>query len=88
MFLSGNYIFKNWYCVLLIHANSDTMRQWLWRDILNNKKMFYKPFGIFVIHAIGSVVCVYIICTIIDRLRICLIEKPLLVWLERRSWQK
>lgn len=62
--------------VLLIHANSDTMRQWLWRDILNNTGMFYSDW--MVIHAIGSVVCIFIVCTIIDYCRIRFIEKPLM----------
>ena len=27
--------------VLLIHANSDIMRQWLWKDMLNNVGMYF-----------------------------------------------
>ncbi len=60
--------------VLLIHANSDAMRQWLWKDTLNNVGMYSSPF--MVIHAIASIFGVYIICTIIDMLRIRFIEKP------------
>lgn len=61
--------------VLLIHANSDTMRQWLWHDILKNVSYFDSPF--LVLHAVGSVVGIYLVCTLIDQIRIRLIEKPL-----------
>lgn len=60
--------------VLLIHANSDTMRQWLWKDTLNNAGAFHTD--MFIVHAICSVLGIYIICTIIDIGRIYLIEKP------------
>ena len=60
--------------VLLIHANSDTMRQWLWKDTLNN--VGYYCDNIY-IHSIVSVLSIFIICTIIDQLRIKFIEKPL-----------
>ena len=58
--------------VLLIHANSDTMRQWLWEDTLKNISFFNSKF--LVLHAIGSVIGIYIICTLIDQIRIRLIE--------------
>ncbi len=61
--------------VLLIHANSDSMRKWLWIDTLENAKVFYQDY--FVLHAIISVLAVYVICTGIDFLRIQLLEKPL-----------
>lgn len=60
--------------VLLIHANSDTMRQWLWKDTLNNVG-FYGT-NMMVIHAVCAVIGVYIVCTAIDMLRIKYIEKP------------
>lgn len=64
--------------VLLIHTNSDAMRTWLWQTTLCNTSAFYQPwwFG----HAILSVITVYTICTIIDLLRIYLIERPALKW--------
>lgn len=60
--------------VLLIHANSDAMRQWLWKDTLDNVGMFYSPY--FFIHAIGCVIGVFAVCSFIDHLRIRFIEKP------------
>ena len=69
-----NAIGASTFGVLLIHANSDTMRQWLWKDTLNNVGQYND--NIF-IHSIVSVLSIFFICTIIDLLRIRLIEKPL-----------
>jgi len=65
--------------VLLIHANSATMRQWLWKDVLHNTAMYNSEF--LYVHAIGSVLLIYIICTFIDYLRIRYIERKFfLLW--------
>ncbi len=60
--------------VLLIHANSDVMRQWLWRDTLNNAAVFKTQWCY--LHFVCSVIGIYVICTCIDLLRIYLLEKP------------
>lgn len=62
-----NTIAASTFGVLLIHANSDTMRQFLWKDVLKNTSMYGTPY--LFLYAIGSVLGVYIICTIIDVLR-------------------
>lgn len=59
--------------VFMIHDNSDTMRQWLWSDVLQNTIAFHNRF--FVIHAFCSVIAVYCICTVIDMVRIAVLEK-------------
>lgn len=59
--------------VLLIHANSDMMRQWLWKDVLNNVGMYGNKFEF--IHLFVSVISIYCICTLIDSLRIRFLEK-------------
>ena len=65
--------------VLLIHANSDTMRRWLWQDVLHNVEVYDTVY--LVLHAILSVVVIYIVCTCIDYLRIRYIERPFFkVW--------
>lgn len=69
--------------VLLIHANSDAMRTWLWRDTLHNAEM-YGQRG-FVLHAILSVIGVYIICTALDLIRIRLIERPVFALFDRKT---
>lgn len=68
-----NTIAASAFGVLLIHANSDTMRQWLWRDTLNNAGHYA---GNIYLHAVASVLAVYAICTLIDFVRIQLLEKP------------
>lgn len=71
-----NTIAASTFGVLLIHANGDTMRRWLWKDILKNTKMYSSPW--LVSHAIFSVLVVYIVCTAIDFIRRRFIEKAYL----------
>ena len=60
--------------VLLIHANGDTMRAWLWQTLLKTPQMYDSPW--LAVHAFASVVCVFLICVVIDQLRIRLLEVP------------
>lgn len=73
--------------IFLIHTNSDTMRRWLWKDTLNVAG-FYKTnsIGAVMLHAILSVVIIFIICMIIDEIRIKFLEKPLFHYMERYEW--
>lgn len=71
-----NTIAASTFGVLLIHANSDTMRRWLWVDVCNNVGAYQE--GNVIIHAIVSVVVIYSVCTVIDMIRIRLIEKSLM----------
>lgn len=65
-----NAIGASTFGVLLIHANSNTMRQWLWKDTLDNVGHYD---GNIYLHSILSVLCVFFICSIIDQLRLKLI---------------
>ena len=58
----------------MIHANSDAMRQWLWKDTLSNTSYLNTSYCI--LHAIASVLIVYLICICIDYMRIKYIEQP------------
>ena len=60
--------------VLCIHANSDTMRQWLWKDLLKNTEHYAS--GWMPLHAVGSVLAVFVLCVLIDLVRIYLLERP------------
>ena len=62
-----NTIAASTFGVLLIHANSDTMRHWLWKDICNNVGVYHN--GNVIIHAIVSVAAIYAVCTLIDVVR-------------------
>ncbi len=59
--------------VLLIHANSGTMRQWLWMDTIQCVEHFNVPY--YALYAIICVLIIFTICIIIDRIRILTIER-------------
>ncbi len=62
--------------VLLIHAHSDAMRQWLWRDLCNNVTWIDSPYCL--LHIFGVCIIVYIVCSAIDYLRLRYLEQPML----------
>lgn len=66
--------------VLLIHANSDAMRIWLWKDTLDVVGHYSLPLGRLVIFSLGVAFLVFAICNIIDQLRVHIIEKPFFRW--------
>lgn len=71
-----NTIAASAFGVLLIHANSNTMRQWLWKDTVDCVGHFDTPY--YWLYAIGCVLAIYVTCTLIDYIRIKTIETPLL----------
>ena len=77
-----NRIAASTFGVLMIHANSDTMIQWLWKDVCKNVEFFDSPYLVF--HAVGVVIAVYTVCTIIDQIRIRFIEKPFFQYYDGR----
>ena len=77
-----NTIAASAFGVLLIHANSDTMRQWLWVDVFDNVGQYDSP--ILAVHALCAVVVIYIICTAIDIGRIRFLEKPFFKQYDKR----
>ena len=78
--------------VFCIHTASDAMRRWLWQDTLRNAEYFSKPAGY--LHIAGAVIAVFVVCALIDTLRIHLAEKPFFSMLDRKlpgwisRWQK
>lgn len=80
-----NTVAASTFGVLLIHANSDAMRQWLWKDTLNNVGMYDS--NLIYVHALVSVIGVFIICSIIDILRQKFIEEPFFKWYDRKTEQ-
>ena len=81
-----NTIAASTFGVLMIHANSDAMRTFLWQDLLRNTSYYNSPF--LVVHAVVSVLLVYIVCVLIDQARIRFLEKPLFRFIETRNYQK
>lgn len=76
-----NVIASSTFGVLLIHANSDAMRRWLWQDVCQNVEWFSSPW--MPLHAVGSVLIIYIVCVIVDQMRIAFIEKPTFVMVDK-----
>lgn len=80
-----NTIATSTFGVLLIHANSDTMRRWLWKDMLDVVGHYFSPY--LPLYAFGCVIAIFGICVEIDFLRIRCIEKPFLrIW--DKYWEK
>lgn len=69
-----NSIAASTFGVLMIHANSKTMRIWLWQDVCQNVDWVNSPY--IPLHAIGTVLAIFAICIAIDKARIYLFEKP------------
>ena len=66
--------------VYLIHENN-YVRSWLWIDFLKNYS--YADSEFLIIRIILSVIIVFVVCTIIEFLRKKLIEKPLMILVDK-----
>lgn len=78
--------------VFQIHANSATMRNWLWQDVLDNVGAYagnWLP-----VHAVLSVAGVFVICAGIDWVRLRWLEKPFFEFWDKKwpglleGWKK
>lgn len=83
-----NAIGASTFGVLLIHANSSAMRTWLWKDTVDCVGHYSLPLGKLILFSIGTVLIVFIACSIIDQLRLLLIEKPFFKWYDKRMDNK
>lgn len=70
--------------VLLIHANSEAMRKWLWEDATDIVGHYYLPLGSLMLYCLGVVLVIFIVCNLIDQLRIATVEKWLLRWYDNK----
>lgn len=67
--------------VLLIHANSDAMRTWLWKDTVDVIGHYTTMnTGMIALYSLVVVLLVFFICDIIDQLRMATLEKWFLRW--------
>ena len=80
-----NTIASSVFGVLLIHANSDAMRKFLWKDVVRCTDYYNVSFGKLVFHSVFCVVAIFVICVVIDQIRINLLEKPLFRLIDRKS---
>ncbi len=76
-----NTVAASTFAVFLIHANSDTMRQWLWRDTIDCVGHYGIPLMPF--YAMGSVLLIYTVCTLIDQIRIRFAGKPFFTYWDK-----
>ena len=79
-----NAIGASTFGVLLIHANSDAMRQWLWKDLIDCVGHYDLPFMQLVLYSIGVVLAIFFICIAIDIIRIKLLEEPFFKWYDKK----
>lgn len=66
--------------VLLIHAGSDAMLEWLWKDTVDVVGHYGLPLGQLVLFSVVVVLVIFIVCNLIDQLRIATLEKWFLNW--------
>lgn len=67
--------------VLLIHANCSSMRQWLWKDTIDC--IGHYDVNLYWLYAIGSCVCVFVLCSVIDAIRIKYLENKAIDFVEK-----
>lgn len=75
-----NRVAASTFGVLLIHANSDHMRKWLWKDVVDTVGQYDATCSHLIFTSILSILAIFIICVLIDQLRVWLIERPVLQW--------
>lgn len=68
--------------VYLIHDNN-FIRSVLWGEILHCREMSQSNY--YILFAICVILGVYIVCTLIDLMRIYIIEKPLFKWINKKQ---
>lgn len=71
-----NLIASSVFGVLLIHANSDYMRRWLWIDVMDNVHWVASKWCW--AHALVAIVLVFGVCSCIDIVRKCFVERYLI----------
>lgn len=81
-----NHIAATTFGVLCIHASSDAMRTFLWKDLLKVSGHYTMPLGNLILFSFASMAGVFVVCSLIDMVRIRLVEKPVLEWLGRYRW--
>lgn len=70
--------------VLLIHANSNAMRIWLWKDTVDVIGHYALPLWHLVLFSFGVVLAIFITCNLIDQLRIVTLEKWFFRWYDNK----
>lgn len=69
-----NLVASTTFGVLLIHTSTQAVRDFIWFDLFKILKIY--PTSYFYLKAIGIVLALYVVCVIIDLIRIYAIERP------------
>lgn len=72
--------------VFLIHTRTSIMRQWLWKDTIDVTGHY--TFVHYILFSLIVVIVVFVICSLIDYLRIRLLENPLFHFLDKHFFVK
>lgn len=70
--------------VLLIHAGSDAMRIWLWKDTIDCVGHYALPLGELILYSAGVVLAIFVVCNLVDQLRINTLEKWFFKWYDNK----
>ena len=79
-----NAVASTTFGVLLIHANSDAMRQWLWKDTVDCVGHYNDTY--YYLYAPAAVLCIFAVCSFIDYIRIHTLEKWFFAWYDRKKF--
>lgn len=71
-----NLIAKTTFGILLIHSSSNAMRRFLWNDLLHVDTFYSLPLISLICRSVLIVAGIFVVCSLIDMIRIYLIEKP------------
>ena len=72
-----NAVASTTFGVLLIHAATDGMRKWLWRDFVNVPGAYAMPLVSLIGYSFIVMIGVFAVCSALDYLRIRFIERPI-----------
>lgn len=73
-----NIVGASTFGVLLIHANSSAMRQWLWGELVQPQNQFSSSWLMTIGYAFVTVLIIFTVCSLVEIIRIKLIESHLL----------
>lgn len=71
-----NTVASTTFGVLLIHANNDAMRQWLWKDMVGCIGHYADAH--YILYSIIAILCIFTVCSLIDWLRIQIVEERMI----------
>lgn len=81
-----NTVASTTFGVFLIHSGSDAARKLIWFDIFDMRGHYTMPLIKVMLYWCFAVAAVFIVCSLIDLIRIYCIEKPFFKWLDRFEW--